>query len=142
MIRARRAVAVAGTLTAVLTAALTAGCSNTKSAAAKEPYTGTATASVVDGVQQVTLTVGPSFRFAPSTITVHPGRVKLTLHHLGTGSPHDWQLSVVPGAYIPELGDNETQSVSFTAPSPGKYQFECTIHLRQGQTGTLIVLPS
>ena len=33
--------------------------------------------------------------------------------------PHDWQLSVVPGAYIPELGDNQTQSVSFTAPAPG-----------------------
>lgn len=137
MIRARRAVAVAGTLTA----ALVAGCSNTKGPATREPYSGSATATVVGGVQQVTLTVGPSFRFAPSTITVRPGRVKLTLHHTGTGSPHDWQLSVVPGAYIPEIGDNETQSVSFTAPAPGKYQFVCTIHLRQGQTGTLIVLP-
>lgn len=138
MIPARRAVAVAGILIAVLSA----GCSNTKGAATRQPYSGSAAASVVNGVQQVTLTVGPSFRFDPSTITVHPGQVKLTLHHTGTGSPHDWQLSVVPGAYIPELGDNETQSVSFTAPAPGKYQFVCTIHLRQGQTGTLIVLPS
>jgi plastocyanin len=140
VIPARRTVAVAGTLVA-LASVLTAGCSNTKSAATRQPYSGTATASVVDGVQQVTLTVGPSFRFDPSTITVHPGPVKLTLRHTGTGSPHDWQLSVVPGAYIQELGDNETRSVSFTAPAPGKYQFVCTIHLRQGQTGTLIVLP-
>jgi plastocyanin len=138
VIPARRAVAVAGILIAVLTT----GCSNTKSTASRQPYTGSTTAAVVGGVQQVTLTVGPSFRFDPSTITVRPGQVKLTLHHTGTGSPHDWQLSVVPGAYIPELGDNQTQSVSFTAPAPGKYQFVCTIHLRQGQTGTLIVLPS
>jgi plastocyanin len=141
VIRARRALAVAGAVTAVLTGVLTAGCSNTKSVATRQPYTGSATATVLDGVQQVTLTVGPTFRFNPSTITVHPGQVKLTLHHTGTGSPHDWQLSVVPGAYIPELGDNQTQSVSFTAPAPGNYQFVCTIHLRQGQTGTLIVLP-
>ena len=136
MIPAHRTLAAAGALIAVA-----AGCSNTKGAATREPYSGAVTAAVVDGVQQVTLTVGPSFRFDPSTITVHPGRVKITLHHTGTGSPHDWQLSVVPGAYIPELGDNQTQSVSFTAPAPGKYQFVCTIHLRQGQTGTLIVLP-
>jgi plastocyanin len=141
VIRARRALAAAGAVTAVLTGVLTAGCSNTKSVATRQPYTGSATATVLDGVQQVTLTVGPTFRFSPSTITVHPGQVKLTLHHTGTGSPHDWQLSVVPGAYIPELGDNQTQSVSFTAPAPGNYQFVCTIHLRQGQTGTLIVLP-
>ena len=132
----RRSIAAAGALIAVL-----AGCSNTKSAASRQPYSGAVTASVVHGVQQVTLTVGPSFRFDPSTITVHPGQVKLTLHHTGSGSPHDWQLSVVPGAYIPELGNNQTGSVAFTAPAPGTYQFVCTIHVRQGQTGTLIVLP-
>lgn len=136
MIPARRAVAGTGALIAVLLG----GCSNTRGAATRQTYSGSATAAVVNGVQQVTLTVGPSFRFDPSTITVHPGRVKITLHHTGTGSPHDWQLSVVPGAYIPELGDNQTQSVSFTAPAPGQYQFVCTIHVRQGQTGTLIVL--
>jgi plastocyanin len=140
VIRARRtSAALAGIAVAVAPAL--AGCSNTTSAATRETYSGSASATVVGGVQQVTLTVGPSFRFAPSTITVHPGQVKVTLHHTGAGAPHDWQLSIVPGAYIPEIGDNQTRSVSFTAPAPGKYQFVCTIHLRQGQTGTLIVLP-
>jgi plastocyanin len=138
--RARRISAALAGVALAITPAL-AACSNTKSAAARQSYSGSATAALVDGVQQVTLTVGPTFRFAPSTITVHPGQVKVTMHHTGTGSPHDWQLSVVPGAYIGEIGDNQTGSVSFTAPAPGTYQFVCTIHLRQGQTGTLIVLP-
>ena len=88
------------------------------------------------------MTVGPTFRFDPSTITVHRGQVKITLHHLGTGAPHDWQLTGFPAAQIPILSDNQTQSVTFMAPSPGKYQFVCSIHLNQGQTGTMIVLPN
>ena len=119
-----------------------AGCSNTQSAANREPHTGSAAATVVDGVQQVTLTVGPTFRFAPSTITVHRGQVKITLHHLATGAPHDWQLTGFPMAQIPILSDNQSQSVTFMAPAPGKYQFVCSIHLNQGQTGTMIVLPN
>ena len=110
-----------------------AACSNTQSAANRQPHTGSATATVVNGVQEVTLTVGPSFRFSPSTITVHPGQVKITLHHLGTGSPHDWQLTGFPVAQIPILGDNQSQSVTFRAPSPGKYQFVCSIHLTRAR---------
>jgi plastocyanin len=133
----RRTIAALGVLAIGL-----AGCSNTQSAANREPHSGSASATVVNGVQEVTLTVGPSFRFDPSTITVHRGRVKITLHHLGTGAPHDWQLTGFPGAQIPILGDNQSQSVTFMAPAPGKYQFVCSIHLNQGQTGTMIVLPS
>jgi plastocyanin len=140
VIRARRTVATLAVLGGLLAGA--AGCSNTQSAANREPHTGSASATLVDGVQQITLTVGPTFRFAPSTITVHPGRVKITLHHLGTGAPHDWQLTSIPGDYIPIIGDNQSESITFTAPAPGRYQFQCTIHLRQGQTGTMIVLPS
>ena len=139
---ARRNVAALALSAACLVAVTLAGCSNTKSPASRQAYSGSEAATVVGGVQQIALTVGPTFRFDPSTFTVHPGRVKVTLHHLGTGSPHDWQLSAIPGDYIPIVGDGQSQSVTFTAPSPGKYQFVCTIHLRQGQTGTMIVLPS
>lgn len=122
-------------------ASLTA-CSNTQSAANREPYTGSTTAAAGPGVEAVTLTVDASFRFSPSTVTVHPGRVRLTLQHIGTGAPHDWQVVGIPGDYIAPIGPGQSGSLTFTAPAPGKYTFVCTIHERQGQNGTLIVLPS
>ncbi len=125
----------------VLVAAVTAGCSNNKSAANREPYSGSATASVVNGVQQVLITVDGTFRFSPSTITVHPGKVHIVLQHTGGGAPHNFQLVGFPGDFVPDTDPGETKSVTFTAPAPGTYQFECTIHVRQGQTGSLIVLP-
>ena len=126
-----------------LTVAALTGCQS-KSAANRQPYNGSATAVVVNGMQQVTLTVSNSFRFSPSTFTVHPGQVKVVLHHTGVGAPHDWQLITgIPGNYyIPLVSQGQTAEVTFTAPSPGKYQFQCTIHLKQGMTGTMIVVPN
>lgn len=117
------------------------GCT-TKGAANREPYLGTATASPVGGVQEITLTVDSSFRFTPSTFIVHPGRVRVVLHHLATGSPHNWQLTGIPGAYVPTVDAGQTDSVTFEAPPPGRYPFVCTIHERQGQTGVMTVLPT
>lgn len=118
---------------------LLTGCTNTQSAANREPHTGTTTAVEIGGVQQVRINVDQSFRFSPSTITVHPGKVMITLAHSATGAPHNWQLLGFPGDYVPTVNPGRTSSVTFVAPSPGKYTFECTIHVRQGQTGTLIV---
>jgi plastocyanin len=122
--------------------ALTA-CSNTSSPVNRRPHTGSATAVDVNGVEQVTIQAGDDFRFNPSTIYVHTGRtVRIVLVHTGTGAPHDWQLSAFPSDMIPLLSAQGQQgSTTFVAPSPGRYQFVCTIHLRQGQTGTLVVLP-
>jgi plastocyanin len=121
--------------------AVLAGCTNTKSAINREPHTGTATASPVNGVQQVTITAGDDYRFHPSTIVVHPGRIRIVLVHPGTGGPHDWSLTGFPADFVPLTQAGQTSSASFMAPSPGKYRFVCTIHARQGQTGTLVVKP-
>jgi plastocyanin len=117
------------------------GCTNRKSPASREPYLGTTSASAVNGVQDVTLTVDSSFRFTPSTIVVHRGLVRIILRHIGTGAPHNWSLVGFPADFVPNVEPGETASAEFMAPSPGTYTFECTIHLRQGQTGTLVVLP-
>lgn len=126
----------AGVLAAV---ALLAACSNTQSPANRTPATGSGAASMVNGVQQITLRAGDDLRFHPSTFTVHPGRVRVVLINTGTGAPHDFQVSQFPADFVPVTQSGQRQEASFTAPSPGRYRFVCTIHERQGQIGTMIV---
>jgi plastocyanin len=57
----------------------------------------------------------------------------------GSGPPHNFQVTGLPGSFVPLTSAGKKQSVTFTAPAPGKYRFVCTIHQTQGQTGTLIV---
>jgi len=118
-----------------------AGC-QTQSAINREPHTGSTTASASAGVQDVVITTDQRYRFTPSTITVHPGKVRITLKHVGTGAPHDWSLQGFPADYVPLVSAGQTKSVDFLAPAPGTYKFVCTIHVPQGQTGTLVVLPN
>jgi plastocyanin len=125
----------------LLTAAALVGCSNRDSSATRQPHTGSATASVVNGVQQVTLKA-TNFRFTPSTITVHPGRVHVILVNDGPGAPHNFSLVDFPADFVPLASGGQTTEATFTAPSPGTYKFVCTIHAKQGQTGTLVVLSS
>jgi plastocyanin len=125
-----------------LSALVLAACSNTSSPVNRRPHNGVATATSVGGIQQVTIKAGDDFRFNPSTIYVHPGQVRIVLVHTGTGAPHNWSLNGFPSAFVPLVsGEGQQASTTFTAPSPGKYQFVCTIHTRQGQTGTLVVVP-
>lgn len=135
-----RAVA-APALLALAAAGLTA-CSNSASAPQKNPHTGTGTASAVAGVQQITVLTGADFRFHPSTLVVHPGRVRIVLKNQKSGSggpPHNLQVTGLPGAFVPLTAEGEVGTVTFTANSPGRYPFVCTIHIAQGQTGTLVV---
>ncbi|MCW2492296.1 MAG: blue (type 1) copper domain protein [Frankiales bacterium] len=126
---------------AVAVAVALTGC-QTQSAINREPHPGTVTASLVNGVQDVVLTTDQKYRFTPSTVTVHPGKVRITLKHVGTGgAPHDWQLQGFPADSVPLTQAGQTRSIEFTAPAPGTYTFVCTIHVTQGQTGTLVVLP-
>ncbi len=120
---------------------LLAGC-QTKSAINREPHAGSTTATATAGVQDVVITTDQNYRFSPSTITVHPGRVRITLKHVGTGAPHDWSLMGFPADYVPLVSPGQAKSVDFVAPGPGTYKFVCTIHVTQGQTGTLVVLPN
>jgi plastocyanin len=113
-------------------------CSNQQGPVNRRPHPGTATASVVGGIQQVDVDAGDTYRFDPSQITVHPGTVRVVLHNTGTGAPHNLTFLAFAAA-TPLATSGKTQSVTFTAPAPGRYQFVCTIHQRQGQTGTLVV---
>lgn len=123
---------------ALALAVLLAGCT-TEASINRRPHPGTATASLVNGVQQVTVTAGNTYRFDPSTIIVHPGRVRIVLINNGSGAPHDWSLLGM-AATAPLVGGGASSSVTFIAPAPGRYPFVCTIHSAQGQTGTLVVL--
>lgn len=125
-------------LLVLLTGALLCGCHNGPN---DNPHPGTSTAAVVDGVQQVTIEATSDYRFKPSTITVHPGKVRIILKNVGKGAPHNWSLTGFPADFVPLTPAGSTAAATFTAPSPGTYTFVCTIHLRQGQTGKLIVKP-
>jgi plastocyanin len=136
------AVRIGAALLGLVLAASLASCSNTSSAVNRQPHSGAATASTVNGIQQVTIDAGDDYRFHPSTITVHPGKVEVILHHTGTGAPHNFEVTSFPADFVPLTTSGETREATFVAPAPGRYQFVCTIHLRQGQTGTLVVLPN
>ena len=125
----------------VLVAVVLTACSNQQSATNRRPQEGSSTASAVDGMQRVTVVVDDRFRFDPSTITVHPGKVTVTLVHKGTGAPHDFQVTGFPGDAVPLVQPGQTTSATFMTPTPGRYQFVCTLHVAQCQIGTLVVLP-
>jgi plastocyanin len=129
----------------MLAATVLAGCSNNQAPVNKRGHTGTGTASAgAGGVQTVVVTSGVDLRFHPSTIVVHPGRVRIVLDNTskpGAGPPHDLQFGDLPGASIGTTIAGQEQAVTFTAPAPGTYSFICTIHAAQNQTGKLIVRP-
>lgn len=131
----RRSVALAAAGMLALTA-----CSNSQAPINRTPNSGSATASTVAGKQTITLLVGDDYRFRPSTFYVHPGEVTVVLKHVGTGAPHDFSVTGIPGDYVPLVSGGQTKSATFMTPSPGTYPFVCTIHVRQGQTGKMIVL--
>jgi plastocyanin len=133
--------AVAGPALAVAGLMLMAACSNRQASVNRRPQGGSGTASIVNGIQQITIKAGDTYRFDPATITVHPGRITILLVNDGKGAPHNWTLSGLPGVATPLAASGQTRSVTFSAPAPGTYRFVCTIHVKQGQTGKLVVLP-
>ncbi|MBE7187551.1 cupredoxin domain-containing protein [Jatrophihabitans endophyticus] len=138
-LRAASAVALAATAAISL-----AACDDGNSPTADRPQSGTGTATpAANGVQRIVVDTGPDLRFHPSTLVVHPGKVQIVLKnmHMGSsgGPPHDLKVYGLPGAYIPNIQEGQSASVTFTANAPGHYRFVCLIHVQQGQTGTLIV---
>lgn len=129
------------TVATAATAVLLAACGS--SGGTKGGSTASAAVSTVDGVQQITVKAGDNYRFDPATITVHPGKVKITLINDGQGAPHNLQLPSLPvGDWVPLTSAGQSASATFETPAPGTYQFVCSIHERQGQVGKLVVLPS
>ena len=133
---------VAAALPLLVVIVVIAGCSNRQASPNRRGHPGSSTASTVNGVQQVTLTVSDTFRFDPSRVVVHPGTVKITLVHKGSGAPHDFSLNGFPADHTGLVSAGGTTSTTFTTPSAGTYTFECTLHVTQGMTGTLVVLPN
>lgn len=134
-VRCRPALSFVAAFAAV---ALTA-CTNSEAPVNRRPRTGSATASIINGVQRVTIEAGDDFRFHPSTIIVHPGKVEIVLKHTGSGAPHEWEVTDFPADFVPLTDEGETRMATFIAPAPGSYEFICRIHVQQGQRGTLIV---
>lgn len=135
----RRLLVLAATLGSALLIA--AGCTS-QASVNRRPNVGTGTASEVNGVQQIVLRSGLDLRFTPATIVVHPGMVRLILVNTakpGAGPPHDVVFNGLPGADIATTQAGRQSSVTFNAPAPGTYNFVCSIHAVQGQTGKLIV---
>jgi plastocyanin len=134
---------LAATAVATVAALLLTSCTNTKAPLAKTPQSGSGTASSVAGVQQITVLTGPDLRFHPSVITVHTGKVEVILKNQekggSSGPPHNFEVTGLPGAFVPLTTSGQVGMVTFTAGSPGRYPFVCTIHEQEGQTGTLIV---
>ena len=143
MRRYRRRVPARRLLCAAAAAVLLAGC-NDEASINKNPHTGAATASPVNGVQQLVVTTGTDYRFHPSTLTVRPGRVRIILENTarpGAGPPHNLRVTGLPAADVPLIAAGQSAVVVFVAPAPGRYHLVCSIHVAQGQTGTLVVLP-
>ncbi len=140
--RVSRKRTVAAGVAAVVVVGAASGCSNSRSAVQKEPHSGSGSATMVDGAQQITVLTGADLRFHPSTLIVHPGKVRIILNNRtsnGNGPPHNLQITGLPGAAVPLTPAGDVSSVTFTAGKPGRYHFVCTIHVQQGQTGTLVV---
>jgi plastocyanin len=88
------------------------------------------------------MTSGVDLRFHPSTLIVHPGKVRIVLVNTskpGAGPPHNVIFSGLPVANVPLAEAGSSEATTFMAPAPGTYTFVCSIHIAQGQTGKLIV---
>jgi uncharacterized cupredoxin-like copper-binding protein len=98
--------------------------------------------AVVNGAQQVTVTVGKGMSFEPSAITVRVGQpVELTLRNDGD-SAHDFTLTEgVAQPITITVNGGQTASGTFTLERPGTYHFECSMtgHALVGMRGTITV---
>jgi plastocyanin len=92
-----------------------------------------------DGSQSVQIDADDGFRFHPSSVRARPGPVMVTLKHVGTGAPHNWSIGTLPAARVSLVSAGQSRSVAFTVSKAGSYRFVCTIHVAQGQIGTLTV---
>lgn len=102
--------------------------------AASPPRTG------AGSVQSLTIRVTDGLRFEPSALTVHPGRVRLTL--VDTGAyPHNIafaSLGRTSRSVSGSPGEQRT-TLDLTLNRPGTYRFVCTYHSSAGMAGVLRV---
>jgi plastocyanin len=135
-------------LTVLLALAALSGCSNEEPALPAATRTTDADVGAVrtaaDGFQEITLETGDDYVFTPSTFTVAPGQVRLTVRNVADQLTHNFEFTADTGPApitekIPVLGPGDSQTIEFTVTAPGDYPFECTFHAALGQVGTMTV---
>ena len=92
-------------------------------------------AHVVGGVQVLDVTADPSVRFLQTTLTAHPGKVRINLHVVGKVN-HDLAFSDGPMGDT-GLASDATVSTTLLFATPGVYHFLCTIHPQMQGTLTI-----
>jgi plastocyanin len=97
-------------------------------------------AHVAAGSQQVTIVGNSALRFAPMTIHLRTGTVRITLKNSGA-YPHN---IVIPALHVTSpsvTGDPGGQQTSFTVTfsHAGSYAFRCQYHASAGMVGMFIV---
>ncbi len=133
----------------VLVAGVLTGCGERVQTLEQQtaPSSGPAPGAVTtasDGVQEVTLQTQDDYVFTPSTFTVAPGPVRLTVANVAEQMTHNFRFTPDDGPVpidpeIPLLTPGESRTVEFTVTAPGKYGFECSFHTQLQQYGTMTV---
>ena len=97
-----------------------------------------------DGVQEITLQTQDDYVFTPSSFTVAPGKVRLTLVNAAEQMTHNLQFDEGKGpepieAGIDFLAPGQEMTIDFEVSVPGDHPFTCTFHTQLGQVGTMTV---
>lgn len=90
--------------------------------------------------QQVTIEGTNSLRFAPMTVHVHTGTVRITLKDMGA-YPHNLVIPSLNVTSPTVTGDPGGATARFTVTfgHPGRYAFHCQYHQSAGMTGVFVV---
>jgi plastocyanin len=133
----------------VLAATVLTGCGGGEGTAGQSaaPSSGPAPGTVTtapDGVQEVTLQTQDDYVFTPSTFTVAPGPVRLTVVNVAEQMAHNFRFTPDDGPEpidpeISLLTPGESRTIEFTVTAPGEYGFECSFHTQLEQYGTMTV---
>lgn len=89
------------------------------------------------GVQTITVTGDERMRFTPNVIKAHTGKLRITLKTTGQ-TPHDLQIDKFH-ATTGMVMKGRSASVEVEISAPGRYDFVCTYHVKQGMTGVIEV---
>jgi len=128
-------------LTVALVAAggVLAGCHGGSSPSGSHT-TAAAAAASSGGVQKITLHATDQLRFEPDVITMHPGKLRLTLVDDGS-YPHNISIPSLHITSTTVSGDpgQTSTATTLTLSKPGTYEFVCTFHASAGMRGEIVV---
>ncbi len=120
-----------------------AGSAGSAAAVTTAPGVGEVT-TAEDGVQEITLQTQDDYVFTPSSFTVEPGRVRLTVTNVAEEMVHNFRFTPDAGpaeidSSIDLLSAGEESTIEFEVTEPGDYPFECSFHVQLDQVGTMTV---